>query len=350
MSPLRSTRQRLEQFLANPACEANVLSAVHGVRMSDVAQTVGIKEEGGMSSYAIRAGVSFEKAIFADDAQRLREQLIKVGLLSVGSTGLLDLRLRQQGGPCRSLDEARQAFDRFLVQLPAGGKTRPTLVAGAAMQLPRAEAIGDGLLAIDVLVVDRDDVGKVSLTLGEIKSYADRGGHTDRAALAAARAQAGLYLHVLRSTLSTLNLQSRVCALDQGFLVLRHVTSNFPKVRYPEELRWQAARAERALERIREALKTMLHEARTETNDRKQLQMIQTAPKAFAAGCLRFCELAKHCYGCSLEKGEPIVLGEDVARLLQGLDLLRVEALLEGAIPANDTEQELVRQFEAAAR
>jgi hypothetical protein len=344
------TRQRLEQFLANSACEANVLSAVHGVAMADVAREVGLGEESGMSSYALRAGMSFERAIFADDAQRLRDQLARVGLLPVGSAGMVDLRLRQQGGPCRSLEEARQGFESFLRKLPSGGPSGPTLVAGAVMRLPQHHAIGDGLLAIDVLVVDRNSTGAVSLTLGEIKSYADRGGHTDRSALAAARAQAGLYLHVLRQTIEALGLQGQVSASDQGFLVLRQVKSNYPKVRYPEEFRWQAARAERALQRILEARKVVVPKGATEADGRKRLTVIRDAPKAFSEGCLHFCDLAKHCYGCAIDKGEPVILGEDVARLLQGLDLPRVEALLEGAPPANDTEHELLRQLRTAAR
>lgn len=345
-----NTRERIEQFLANTACKANVLSAVHGVPMADVAGDLRLAVESGPSPFALRAGVSFEKAIFADDAERLREQLVRVGLLAPGSSGLLDLRLRQQGGQSRGLDDACQRFARFVDALAASPNEGPSLVAGPAIRLPADAVFGDGLLAIDVLVVDRRVEGEASLVVGEIKSYADRGGHTDRAALAAARAQAGLYLHVVRRALGDRGLEGRVKVANEGFLVLRHVSSNFPKVRYPEDLRWQALRADRALARIGEALSYPMPQGDDQGGARRRLEVVRNAPKAFSEGCLRFCELAKHCHGCALEKGDPVVLGDDVARLLQGLDLGRVEALLDGAVPANDLEADIARKLNHGGR
>lgn len=343
-----NTRRRLEQFLDNTRCEANVLSAVHGVPMADVAGSMGLEVASGQSSFALRAGTGFERAILADDAARLREQLDKAGVLPGGAGALLDLRLRQQGGPCRDLDEACRGFERALRGLAEGASGGPTIVVGAALRLPVGEAPGDGVLALDVVVVDRRGA-RPRLVVGEIKSYADRGGHTDRSSLAAARAQAGLYVHVLRRWVGGLGLGDRVGVSDEGFLVLRHVAYNYPKVRYPEDLRWQSARAEQALAAVRAALGRPMPEGEGGEGERRRLRVVREAPKALSEGCLRFCELASHCHACAMEAGDPVVLGDEVARLVGGLSLGRVEQLLEGATPANDHERALMERFEAAA-
>ena len=349
MATLRtSTRQRLEQFLANTSCEANVQSVVTGIPMAAVASHLGVTAQTGLSPYARRAGVTFEKSLFEDDAARLRAGLEAEGLLPVGSQGLLDLRLRQQGGQSANLSEACEQFETFLRQLATPNAPAHSLIAGPAMMLPPSQVVGDGLVAIDVLVVDHHTTpGSVQLRVGEIKSYADRGGHTDRAALAAARAQAGLYLHVLRLTLARLDLAPHMVAADDGFLVLRSVTANFPRVRAPEELRWQAQRASMALTHLESVPRPKDDKPRRTKTSARHLDLIAQAPKALQEGCLRFCELARHCHNCAHEQGDPIVLGEEVARLLPpGLTLTRVSELLDGTTqPANDAEHALLRQI-----
>jgi hypothetical protein len=52
-------------------------------------------------------------------------------------------------------------------------------------------------LSIDAVAV-RASSGSVSLVVGEVKVYPDRGGYTDEAQLATSRAQAGVYVHGLR--------------------------------------------------------------------------------------------------------------------------------------------------------
>ena len=54
----------------------------------------------------------------------------------------------------------------------------------------------EAVLIIDVLAV-RIDGERPELIVGEVKTYPDRGGHTDSHELALARAQAGIYVHAL---------------------------------------------------------------------------------------------------------------------------------------------------------
>src|SRR4051812_48433832 len=115
MSDSRNTRMRFEQWARNPRCEANTLSAVHGVRMSDVARHESVPPSMGQSPFAIARGVMFERSLLRDDAKILRDSLERAGVLPTGSrASLVDLRTRQNGGRLRDLDAARAQTDTLL--------------------------------------------------------------------------------------------------------------------------------------------------------------------------------------------------------------------------------------------
>src|SRR4051812_45085387 len=95
----RNTRMRFEQWAMNPTCQANTFSAVHNVRMADVAKAAGIRSSFGQSPFAITRGRDFEAALLRDEAKSLREALIRAQIVGKSSTGFSDLRLKMNGGP-----------------------------------------------------------------------------------------------------------------------------------------------------------------------------------------------------------------------------------------------------------
>src|SRR5688572_1645851 len=94
----RDTRRRFEQWARNPACEANTLSAVHGIPMAEVAKREGLTPTMGQSPFAIARGQTFERGLFRDQANTLREALEESGVLPKGSTGFAGLRMKNIGG------------------------------------------------------------------------------------------------------------------------------------------------------------------------------------------------------------------------------------------------------------
>src|SRR5690606_38904066 len=119
------------------------------------------------------------------------------------------------------------------------------LVAGATISIPGGVMLPEAILVIDALVI-RSDLTPPRLVVGEVKTYPDRGGYTDRTELATARAQAGVYLHGLRVVLrGELRLDDAVAVAEEGFLVLSRPGYSKPSVRAGEDLRYQAERAER---------------------------------------------------------------------------------------------------------
>ncbi|MFT3768595.1 MAG: hypothetical protein QM820_24375 [Minicystis sp.] len=354
----RDTRRRLDQFIANPNCRANVLSAVHDIPMLDVAKDVGLDPEFGQSPFAIGRGLVFERSLYAEGAERLLAALVAAGVLSASAAGFVDLRTRKNGGPISNMDVARALFEgmlqRFAAASDADRPALPAILAAPALQIPGRAILPDGMFAVDVVTVHpAPRPQKVVLRVGEIKVYPDRGGHTDAHQLATTRAQAGIYVHALRLAVEAAGVGREVEVDDHGFLVLTRPGSNAPSVRAHEDLRFQAKRAERAFERLREA--AALAEALPADSEgaaipKARLAVVRDAPKAYEEGCVSFCELERHCHAEALRDDSPAVLGRDVARFLGTISLSRAAALLDGAAAANAAEEDFVRRVAEARK
>ncbi len=348
-------RMRLEQWARNPTCEANTISAVRNVRMAAVARAAGEEVAFGQSPFAIARGNQFERDLFRDDASRLLPEIIKHGILPDGASGFLDLRQRRNGGTrVESLDEAIDQTRALVARLGKAARPRhpdfPTIVAGASIRVPKGILLPEAILIIDALAI-RLDGGRPELIVGEIKTYPDRGGYTDPAELAVARAQAGIYVHGLDLVVGELGLGKRLEVSRHGFLVLSRPGSNRASIRPREELHYQAERARRGfdlLERAAAALDSDLWAA-DDTNVGDVLaRAILSAETTYNQACLSFCDLASRCYRRACQEGDPAILGEDVRRFLGNLNLARAVALLGGAAPLDEAERDLVKRIESA--
>ncbi len=333
----RDTRLRFEQWARNPSCRANTLSAVHGIKMADVANADGAASSMGQSPFAIARGQTFERILFRNDGETLREALVEAGVLSSRVRGFADFRLRMNGGRLRDHDEAIAATSKLLQTL-AAGKAAVAIIASATVRLPRLIMLPETILVADVVAVTGDRKAPV-LMVGEIKTYPDRGGYTDGAELAQARAQAGVYVHGLRTALGELKVAGKVTVADDGFLVLSRPGVNRPNVRAGEDLRFQAWRAERGFKQLEEAAKGL-----PPPGSKDPIAAIQAAETDYRQECVSFCDRAPVCLAKALRESNPIVLGEDVARFLGKISLDRAVHLIEGAKPKDEAEEDLVRR------
>jgi hypothetical protein len=342
-----NTRMRFEQWARNPTCEANTFSAVHNVRMADVARSVGVQPSFGQSPFAIARGQDFESSLFARDAERFIEELIKVGVLPSGSHGFLDLRLRMNRGKrIVTLDEAIEVTGELLRNVASDPRgNHPSVVAGATVRIPRGVMLPEANLIIDALVL-RTDLDPPELVVGEIKSFPDRGGYTLGAELAAARAQAGLYVHALELVAASLGISQALSVSHHGFLVLTRPGSNWPSIRAGEDLAFQAARAARGFDLLEEAavrLPGFIADDDEPLAD-QLARAVLSSEHRYSEECLSFCDLAPRCHAEALERGDAIVLGNEMRRFVGGISLPRVEELLDGSEPRDATERDLVRR------
>jgi hypothetical protein len=344
-------RQRFEQWSANPRCEANVLSAVSNVRMDRVAERQGLPPSMGQSPFAIAAGNTFESTIFREGAKRLREQLVQQGLLKEGDDGFEDFRTRDKGGPMANPDVAEKSTMEFLRQIGAGGsgKLASRIVAGATITVPDAAMLPRTRLGLDVLlVIPSTTPGKDEprlpwrLVVGEVKSFVDRGGYTDRPKLAAARAQAGVYVAGLRAVMAALAIPvDRVVVETKGFLVFVRPGGRYPVVYPNEDFAAQATRAEDGFAKMREIARR-----KPKLGD-EGVDAVLAAGRTFIPSCTSFCDLAHLCQKEAFEAGRPSVLGDDMARFVGPVDLHRAYAILEGDNPKTADEKDLARRIAA---
>lgn len=344
----RNVRRRLEQFLANPSCEANAASVALDVPMRAVAESEGHSEREAQSPYALRRGATFESALFDDEAQELRVALAQRRVLPSEEAIVHDLRLTRNRGPSmKTLDHARAAFGWWIGQANEQPRVAHVFIAPAIVG-PAQEVIGEGILAPDLVIAHPVERGETrwELEIGEIKVYPDRGGHTDVADLAATRTQAGLYLFALRQWLA--NVAPAIAVRRTGFLVLSWAGTNRPSVHAEEDLEFRARAAERAIEQLRAR---PLPLTRERTSVQQALVAISRAPTNYREACLSFCPRAAVCHRAACAQQAPQALGDGAANALGEIDLARANALIDGAhTPANDSEQALAKRFASLAR
>ncbi|MGD9795642.1 MAG: hypothetical protein AB7V43_19420 [Acidimicrobiia bacterium] len=342
----RNTRGRFEQWAKNPTCEANTLSAVHNIRLDKAAEAIGIDATFGQSPFAITRGNRFEAGLFFEEAARLRSALERKGVLPDGSTGFLDLRLKMNGGTrITSVDEALRETAAWLQRIAADPGSAESIIGAPMIKIPKGVILPEALLIIDVVTVTATLDGRARLTVGEIKVFPDRGGHTDPQQLASARAQAGIYRHALRLSVGALAIGDEIELAADGFLVFTWPGSNAPSIRPGEDLTYQAIRAERGFERLEEVAQSIVREDDFAADNPTLIQRVLEAPTDYCEACLAFCDLAPRCHARAVGADDPIVLGDEVRRLLGDTTVARAIELLNGAEPADEREQDLQRQL-----
>jgi len=342
----RNTRSRFEQWAKNPTCDANTLSAVHNIRLDKAAEAAGINASFGQSPFAIARGNRFEAGLFFDEAERLREALEHTGCLPEGSAGLLDLRLKLNGGTrVTSVNQALHETEEWLHRIASDPELAESIVAAPMIKIPKGVILPEALLIIDAVTVTNTVDGRARLTVGEVKVFPDRGGHTDPQQLASARAQAGIYAHALQLAVTSLGLFDEIDIATHGFLVFTWPGSNSPSIRPNEDLTYQAVRAERGFNQLEEVAVGVVRDEDFSADNPTLIQRVLDAPTDYSEACLSFCDLAPRCHARAIVADDPIVLGDEVARFLGDTTTTRALDLMAGAEPADDREADLQRQL-----
>jgi hypothetical protein len=76
-----------------------------------------------------------------------------------------------------------------------------------------------------------------------------------------------------------------------------------------------------------------------------RIKAVQAVATCYNERCVSFCDRVEKCRQAALERGDPAILGDDVVRLMGGLDLNRVEDLLSGSKARNPLEERALVQL-----
>jgi hypothetical protein len=341
----RNTRARFEQWVKNPKCEANTLSAVLNIKMNEVAKSLGYNPEYGQSPFAITRGLQFEGWLFKDQALVLHSSLVKSGILKEEEKKLADFRLTKNGGPkVKSIDEAIEKSLQLINSL-ANDKEfiPPSIVAGLTVRIPKGVMLPEATLIIDVALITKLK-NQYSIKVGEIKVFPDRGGHTDPGEISTARAQAGVYQHALTLTVQALNLTNPPKVDHLGFLVFTWPGSNSPVIRPNEDLTFQSLRAEQGFEKLDGIAAALISKKPEDLTD--NYEWITHSKTEYKESCWSFCDLAARCQDLAIDDDRAIILGRDASRILGTVTVMRAIELMEGANPQTEFELSLQAQLQ----
>ena len=341
----KNTRARFEQWVKNPQCEANALSAVLNVKMRDVAESLGYRAEYGQSPFAITRGLQFEAWLYKDNAKVFRENLIKSNLLSESDSGFEDLRLTMNGGKrIKKVEEAIVESEKLLKRLSEDKDfSPPSIIAGLALRIPKGVMLPEATLIIDAALITKQNEG-YQLTVGEIKVFPDRGGHTDPGEISTARAQAGVYQHALTLTVSSMQLKNPPNVNLKGFLVFTWPGSNSPVIRADEDLRFQALRAEQGFEQLDKIAVNLMNNKPEDETD--VFNWVAHSRTEYKEACWNFCDLAARCQDLAIKEDRAIILGREAARTLGTVTVTRAIELMDGAKPLTQFEESLAKQLQ----
>lgn len=346
-----NTRVRFEQWAKNPTCEANTVSAVLNVPTGLVAEKLGFKNQKQLPPFAIARGLAFEKYLFQDDAQKILSAMIQQKMLSpVESVEFLDYR--HQGnlqGLSRSAERSAELSRAFLESLVLEKANKNSkLVTGITIKLAKGVMLPEATLILDCLLATWDETVEVPhwrLKVGEIKIFPDRGGYTNPAQIASARAQAGVYKHALEEWAIENNVETTFTVDNFGFLVFTWPGSTFPVVRPNEDLRSQAMRARDGFSRMDAVGSKVLNSNARDYDPEEYVDWVTHSKTNFREACWEFCDLAQRCQDKALEDARPVFLGTDTARLLGETTVERALDLMDGAEPVSEFESELVSRL-----
>lgn len=345
-------RYRLEQWLDNPRCDKNMASAILNVPMIEVA--INLAEEAHQQGkdfarikpldfpqFAREIGNKFEDSLFdGDEPVLIQRLLLDEGLLAPGQE--IKLETRNTG---LTTEENLEESHKLLKRIAKSTSGKAWIIRG--FKLPAEVMPPESTFEIDVLLALPVETGGYRLLVGEVKVYPDRGGRTDSVQIAGARSQAGLYVHILKNWLPSLEEVDGLIVDGKGFLIFAEPAKGVPKLAAFENLNDQDRRAAVAISGIQDLFaRNDLATLATSNKSEEKLEFVKVQNDEYRESCWGHCAMAEVCFRKALEEDRTIVLGQKTEQQLSSLTLSRAVALADGdEAPVNDVEFDLVGRF-----
>jgi hypothetical protein len=327
--------------LARTDCVRQTAILLNNADPADIMRHVlGRDPREGLSPIALRAGVVFERRLLDDNAGLLLSAYRELGRLARSDVGVVNTTdIIPAGDPARSA--RRWALTQRILQEKLRGRSSYALVLKPLFLITAAGH--EYFIEPDYLIASRDDP---MFGVGEIKSYYDLDGLTEKEDLRSALRQAAVAFLALRETLICLGvdpLQVNALAPARVDLVLRRVGTRMPALRNMS-VRGEATTIRRAFH----AFPTRLAEASAALSasglpfDLSDPSVITAIPHSFRPDCRNFCGLYANCRDEAVGRGDLATLGPAaVAHLAAAGSVHRALDLLNGAPPRSSEEAAL---------
>jgi hypothetical protein len=330
----------IEHTARNPECARLWLLTLAPIDPATAVREVyGEDPREGQSLFAIQTGLRFERQLFADGAKRLLDAYRVAGRLADGDATVVDMKALAPVDLARRRALTLELLARRLRDAPDA----PVLVIHPRLAIPMLGADHD--VEPDALIAAPGEPGYRPV---EIKSYEDRDGVTDEAAVRGACRQAAVEVWALRAGLARLDVAGpERLAPARADLVLRRPATMLPSLR-PMALLGEVDSLRRALDRPRDRLETLLDAVGDGTLD--DPCVLDAIPNHYRPSCKEFCPLAAHCKAQAAAAGDPVLLGDRAAEeLAPAGSIPRALALRDGSVaPRGPEEAALAARLRAA--
>jgi hypothetical protein len=339
----------IERLARNPSCLTLKALTISGITPATAAsRIIGSPETPAQSPFALIIGQQFERRMLESYAAMLFTLYREQGLLGPTESKIVNIEGLAPGGAPLARSRRETETRRILGLRLRHHPDAPNILIKPRL-LITIVGVAHAVEPDYLIAANADSFYRV----GELKSYADRGGKTNPADTRSACRQAAVGVVALRQELQRDGVRDALALTPPiGDLVLRGPGSLNPRLSRMT-LDAEVDSLERALAEAPhelDELEAMLPDGAS-LNDPAVLSSL---PNHYRASCKEHCDMWKICRNRALAAGEPVLLGElaaeqlaPAATLSRALDLLngrgapirtQAEAILGAQLRSADAE------------
>lgn len=336
----------IESVARNAPCTRLRAIVITGLTPSAVLKSVFRAEPDTMSPFAMIVSQAYERRLLGNGGSSLLTAYRDKGLLTQTEVKITSVEDMAPGD--NPLARSRRVTEtQRLIELKHNGDPRaPNLILNPRLPL---ELVGV-THPVELAYLVASDADR-SYRVGVIKSFADRGGKTDKSDIRAACREAAVGTLALRQHIGRRG-GNPAMAVDRIDMVLKAPGSFTPRL-------FAAMRAESELASLLRALST----APADLDEVERLlpanasladpEVIERLPNNYRSACKEHCALWERCRAQALAAGQPIILGDLAAEQLAAAgSISRAIDLLDGRgrPPDNEAEAALAAALREAAQ
>jgi hypothetical protein len=335
----------IEGVARNAGCTRLRAIVISGLTPTEVLKQVFKGKHDIMSPFAMTLTQAYERRLLEHGGASLLTAYREKGHLAPNEVKISSVADHASGNSAFARQRREVETQRLLDMKHAGNPLAPNLILNP--RLPLTLAGVTHAIELDYMVAGDN---ARSYRVGVIKSFADRGGKTDRADVRAACREAAVGTLALRQHLESSGDNPELAG-DRIDMVLRAPGSFVPRL-------FTSMRAESEIASLMRALST----APAVLDEVEQLlpagatfadpNVIDQIPNNYRSNCKEHCALWERCRAQALTAGQPIVLGDAAAEQLAAAgSITRALDLLDGRgrPPDNRAEAALATELRAAA-